>query len=100
MREVHVQFIPEYNALLDAHKDLCSALPITELFPSLITLRVISIVDKEKLCLGRIEQERTEEFLEKYLFRQLAAGETGKFYNFMTILKDSEKCQFLFTGIG
>jgi len=42
---------PEYNALVDVHQDLCNALPINDLFPGLISRRVITVVDKEKLCL-------------------------------------------------
>ena len=93
--ELSREICPEYNALLDVHKELCRALPINDLFPSLITLRVINIDDKERLCLGKIERDRTEEFIEKHLLRQLAVGETEKFYNFMTALEESEKGKFL-----
>ena len=86
---------PEYNALIDVHQDLCNALPINDLFPGLISRRVISVVDKEKLCLGRIEQERAELFLEKYLHPQLLAGETEKFNGFIATMKESPKCSFL-----
>ena len=86
---------PEYNALIDVHQDLCNALPINDLFPGLISRRVISVVDKEKLCLGRIEQERAELFLERHLHRQLLAGETEKFNDFITTMKELPKCSFL-----
>jgi len=89
------EYCPEYNALIDVHQDLCKALPINDLFPGLISRRVISVVDKEKLCLGRIEQERAELFLEKYLHPQLSVGETKRFNDFIAIMEESPKCSFL-----
>lgn len=86
---------PEYNALMDMHKDLCSALPINDLFPELISRRVITVVDKEKLCLGRVEQERAERFIERHLHPQVSIGETKTFYEFIAAIKESDKCVFL-----
>jgi len=86
---------PEYNALVDVHQDLCNALPINDLFPGLISRRVITVVDKEKLCLGRIEQERAELFVERHLHPQLLVGETEKFNGFIASMKESPKCSFL-----
>ena len=72
---------------------------MNDLFPSLITRRVITIVDKEKLCLGRVEQEVAQEFIEKHLFPQLATGDTENFYRFISAMKESEKCNFLVTKL-
>jgi len=93
------KFPPEYSALLDVHKELCRALPIDDLFPSLITLRVINVDDKERLCLGKIERDKAEEFIEKHLLPQLAVGESEKFYKFITALEESEKGKFLVSRI-
>jgi len=89
------QHCPEYNALVDVHQDLCNAIPINDLFPGLISHRIITVFDKEKLCLGRIVQERAELFVEKHLHPQLLVGETKKFYDFITTMKESSKCNFL-----
>jgi len=94
-RGTYTEFPPEYNALLDVHKELCRALPINDLFPSLITLRIINVDDKERLCLGKIDRDRAEEFIEKHLLPQLAVGESEKFYKFITTLEESEKGKFL-----
>ena len=88
------QHSPEYSALLDVHQDLCNALPINDLFPGLISRRVISVADKEKLCLGKIERESAELFLEKHLHPQLLAGDTKRFYDFIATMEESPKCSF------
>jgi len=93
------QHCPEYNALVDVYQDLCNALPINDLFPGFISHRVITVVDKEKLCLGRIKQERAEMFIEKHLHRQLLVGDTTKFYSFIATMKESPKCSFLVAKI-
>ena len=55
---------PEYNALVDVYQDLCYTLPINNLFPGLILLRIIDYLDKMKLCRpGQIEEEIAEEFM-------------------------------------
>ncbi|XP_065906438.1 uncharacterized protein [Dysidea avara] len=90
-----VQHCPEYNALLDMHNDLCNALPINDLFRGLISRRVVNVFDKKKLCLNRIEQETSEVFLEDHLHPHLLVGDTDKFYDFMSTVKESDKCTFL-----
>ena len=90
-----VRHCPEYNALLDMHNDLCNALPINDLFRALISRQVVNIFDKKKLCLNRIEQEISELFLEDHLHPQLLAGDTKKFYDFVSAMKESDKCKFL-----
>ena len=89
------QHCPEYNALLDVHQDLCNALPINDLFPGLITRRVMDVFDKEKLCLGKIERESAELFVEKYLHPQLLVGDTKRFNDFIATMEESPKCSFL-----
>jgi len=89
------QHCPEYNALVDVHQDLCNALPIHDLFPGLITRRVIDVFDKEKLCLGKIERESAELFVEKHLHPQLLAGGTKRFNDFIATMEESPKCSFL-----
>ena len=98
--EVCVQFCPEYNALVDMHKDLCRALPINDLFPNLISRRVISFVDKKKLCqLGRIEEEITQEFIERHIYPQLATWETANFYGLLSAMREESKSYFLATKV-
>ena len=90
-----VHHCPECNALLDMHNDLCNALPINDLFRGLISRRVVNVFDKKKLCLNRIEQEISEVFLEDHLHPHLLVGDTDKFYDFMSTMKESDKCTFL-----
>ena len=52
------QYCPEYEALIDMNNELCTALPINDLFPHLVSLRVLGYYDPEELRgSGRTERE-------------------------------------------
>ena len=87
---------PEYQALLDMTKDLCTALPIKDLIPSLLTLRVLDYSHVEDLLSqGRTEGDIVERFMLKHLHRDLILGDTSRFFNFITAMKQSSECEFL-----
>jgi len=77
----------EYEALTTLSEDLCNALPINDLFPSLISKRVIDFNDKAEICSDSIERRRVELFISK-----LKSGDSEKFYKFMEVMKKSPKC--------
>ena len=90
------QRCPEYRALVDVTKDFCKALPISELFPDLISSRVLDsshIEDLRNAC--RTEAGIVERFIFKHLFPDLELGETSRFLKFIEIMKQSSKCEFL-----
>ena len=78
--------------------DLCNALPIDDLFPSMISNHVIDFKDKAEICAERTERRRVAYFLEKYLTKGLhyeQQCDTTHFYRFLTVLERSPKCDFL-----
>jgi len=88
-------FCPEYNALVDMTEKLCGALQIDDLFPGLITERIINIDDVEELSNEKTRRKRVEQFIVKYLHPDLSEGGTKRFQRFMSVMKRSEKCEFL-----
>ena len=86
---------PEYNALIDMTEDLCKSLPIKDLFPSMISLRVIDISDIDELCHNRTERKIVEKFIQSYLYPDLILGETSRFLNFIIAMRRSDKCDVL-----
>ena len=87
---------PEYNALIDMYDSLCKALPIRDLFPKLITRRVIDPLEKAELCVEcRSDKKITEKFISEYLFPPLMVGDTERFNSFMAVMEWSRKCDFL-----
>ena len=86
---------PEYNALLDMTEDLCKGLPIRDLFPSMISLRVIDIGDMDELCHNKSEKKIVEKFIQTHLYRDLVLGDTSRFRNFVSAMRKSDKCVFL-----
>ena len=74
--------------------DLCNALPIDDLFPSMISHHVIDFSDKADICAERTERRRVEHFLGKYLTKGLNL-DTTRFYRFLTVMERSPKCDFL-----
>ena len=78
--------------------DLCNALPIDDLFPSMISNRVIDFNDKADIRAERTERRRVEYFLDKYLTKGLNL-DTTRFYRFLKVLEGSPKCDFLVTRI-
>ena len=89
------QRVAEYNALVDMTEVLCKVLPIKDLFPSMISLRVIDMGDIDELCHGRTERKIVEKFIQSHLYPDLMLGETGRFLNFVLAMKGSSKCDVL-----
>ena len=87
----------ELAALKKMTSDLCNALPIDDLFPSMISNHVIDFNDKADICAERTERRRVEYFLGKYLTKGLNLQEcdTTRFYRFLTVMERSPKCDFL-----
>jgi len=89
------QRCPEYNALVDLTDDLCSALPIADLFSKLISERVIDFEDKEELCQEKTNRKAVEKLIDKYLYPEVRIGETKRFKKFINAMKNTDKCDFL-----
>ena len=91
----------EFNVLESMHSDLCNALPIDDLFPGMISNHVIDFRDKEDICMeNRTERGRVQYFLVKYLYPPLLLMDTTRFYQFLTVMKRSPKCDFLVRRIN
>ena len=84
----------EYEALITLSEDLCNVLTINDLFPSLISERVIDFNGKAEICSESIEQRRVELFIAKLIGR-MKIGDNQKFYKFMEVMKKSRECDFL-----
>ena len=91
-RDACTAYCPEYNALVDLYEDLCIALPIKKLFPSLISNRVIDIQDKEELSHEISSRLMVEKFIEQHLYPEVAIGETKRFNDFVDVMRRSGKC--------
>ena len=89
------QRVVEYNALLKMTDDLCKALPINDLFPSMISNHVIGFQDKAEVCAERTERSRVQKFIHDYLIGDLEIRDTSRFYRFLTVMERSPKCNFL-----
>ena len=91
------QDCPECQALIDMNDELCTALPINDLFPLLISLRVLGYNDREELRGNgtRTEREIRQRFIEKHLYPYLKLGDTSRFFDFIKAMKQSGKCNFL-----
>lgn len=87
----------EYNVLEKMNDDLCKALPIDDLFPSMISNHVIDFRDKAEICAERTERRRVQYFLVHYLSKGLDCedADTSRFYRFLAVMKRSPKCNFL-----
>ena len=87
----------EYNVLEKMNRDLYNALPIDDLFPSMISNHVIDFNDKAEICAERTERRRVQYFLDRYLSKglELEVPDTSRFYRFLAVMKQSPKCNFL-----
>ena len=85
----------EYNVLKRMTNDLCNTLPIIDLFPSMIANHVIDFRDMAEICTERTERSRVQKLIDDYLIRDLEVWDTGRFYQFLTVMKKSSKCNFL-----
>ena len=90
----------EYNVLKRMTNDLCNALQINDLFPSMISNHVIDFRDKAEICTERTERSRVQKLIDDYLIRDLEAWDTGRFYRFLAVMKKSSKCNFLVKRIN
>jgi len=93
----------EYNVLLKMTNDLCNALPIDDLFPSMISNHVIDFTDKTNICVEKTERLRVRKFLSDHLIKDLDYSDvwdTSRFYRFLTVMKRSPKCNFLVKRIN
>ena len=92
----------EYNVLVKMNEDLCNALPIDGLFPSMISNHVIDFQDKTDISAERTERRRVQYFLGKYLIKGLNCEEpdTSRFYRFLKVMERSPKCNFLVKRIN
>ena len=89
------RYTAEYEALTTLNEDLCNALPINDLFPSLISKRVIDFNDKAEICSETNERRRRVDMLISKLIGGMKAGNNEKFYKFIEVMKKSPKCSFL-----
>ena len=92
--EEEKQHTSEYNALIKMTEDLCNALPIGDLLPKMISKRVISFQDKDEIRSERTDRDKVQLFISK-LIGEMASGENKRFYNFVRVMKESPKCDFL-----
>ena len=92
----------EFNVLEKMNNDLCNALPIDDLFPSMISNHVIDFTEKKDICAERTERRRIQYFLERYLSKglDLEVPDTTRFYRFLEVMKRSSKCNFLVKRIN
>jgi len=77
------------------YKELCEIVQINGLFPSLISLRVIDINDKDEICQGGTNIKMVGALLEKFIYPELTAGETTRFNFFLAALRRAGKYDFL-----
>ena len=89
----------ELRVLIDMTEDLCNALPINDLLPSLISHHVISFQEKAEICVARTERRRVTHFLENHLNSPLQCNHTAPFYRFLEVMERSPKCDFLLERI-
>ena len=92
----------EYNVLKAMADDLCRALPIDELLPSMISKHVIDFTEKKEICAEKTERRRVQYFLDHYLSKGLDCEEadTNQFNRFLAVLKGSPKCTYLVNRIN
>ena len=88
------QYSAEYNALTTMTNDLCTALPINDLLPKMISKRVITIDDKNEIRSERTDRDKVDLFISK-LSKEVGSRENERFYNFIKVMKESPKCNFL-----
>ena len=85
----------ELRILTDYYKPLCIVLPVDELIPDLITERVISFEDEEKIANMQTGNQKAQVLLKEFIVRNVRAGDASKFYKFLDIIKKNDKCFFL-----
>ena len=90
----------EYIVVQKMTSDLCNALPIDDLFPSMISNHVIDFKDKAEICTKGTEHSRVGYFLERYLVKRLNVHDTTHFYRFMKVMERSPRCNFLVKRIN
>ena len=92
--------LPQLDALVASYDKICKTLPIDELFPQLVTQRIITIDDKTRISVsGKTESERTQYLLDHYIARPLSAGDPSFFDKLLDVMSGSTKCNFLINDI-
>lgn len=87
---------PEQEALRLMCNDLCNTLSINNLFPSLISNRVIDFNDKIEICAAeQTEVKRVEYLLSHKICKPLSVYNTEPFYNFLRALKQDHNSSFI-----
>ena len=84
----------EYKALVKMTDDLYNALPIGDLLPKMISKRVITFQEKGDIRAGSTTREQVDVFLSK-LTGEMVSSENRRFYDFIEVMKESPKCDFL-----
>lgn len=85
---------PELIALEKCYSKLTLALPLDDIMPKLISLRVITISEKQQIMSHPTDSQKIEHFLD-VLSKQLSIGSTKDFDIFLKVLKQSIKGGFL-----
>ena len=92
--------VPELNALSTFYEKICSALPVDELLPKLVTERVITVNDKARISANaKTEFERSQYLLDYYIAKPLSVGDVGFFNKLLDIMSNSSRCNFLVNEI-
>jgi len=89
---------PELRSLKRMCDDLCRALPINKLLPSLVTHSVIDFNEMSDIQAKSTEFEQTQLLLGK-IHRDLSVGDTRRFDNFVHALKKDHSCSFLLSKL-
>lgn len=85
---------PELTALSNCYNKLTLALPLSDIVPKLISQRVITISDKQKIMAYPSDAQKVGHFLD-ILSEQLSIGDTKNFEIFLKLLKQNIKGGFL-----
>ena len=92
--------LQESVAVEKFYKDLCTALPVDDLLPFLVTQKVITIPNKNSIMSGETSSERTQFLLDRFISKPLSAGNTHAFYKLLEAMQTSPKCHFLVENIN
>ena len=86
---------PENCALTGAYRDLCTSLPIDNLFPSLITHGVIDWDEKQRICSENLTQPKKVQALLDIIIKDVQNNNFRRFEQFQTVLQMTPSYNFL-----
>ena len=86
---------PEYHALTRLCGEMCTALPVDSLFPSLIANGVIDWADKDRICGENLTQQKRVEALLNIIIKDTKINDCQRFQRFQHVLKITPNCHFL-----